>query len=186
MRDLNFFEPFLDKRQFRFNKIMVLYFLLIAVIVGLGIWGGLNQIQINALKREVSSLKEVAENPVTVKKVEEIKAFEEETAQFRAEVERIIQLDKSIQARDIIGENLLEDINSRLPEGVFLTNLNVSGRELQMTGFATDKYSIAEFGKGLELLPYADGIFISNISAIESYYRYSMNLTLKEVLVDAN
>jgi type IV pilus assembly protein PilN len=99
MRDLNFFEPFLDKRQFRFNKMTILYFLLVAVIVGLGIWGGLNQIQINALNREVNSLREVAENPATVKKVEEIKAFEEETAQFRAEVERIIQLDKNIQAR---------------------------------------------------------------------------------------
>jgi hypothetical protein len=55
-----------------------------------------------------------------------------------------------------------------------------------MSGFATDKYSIAEFGKGLEQLPYSDSIFISNISAIDSYYRYSMNLTLKEVLVDAN
>lgn len=186
MRDLNFFEPFLDKRQFRFNKMTILYFLLVAVIVGLGIWGGLNQIQINALNREVNSLREVAENPATVKKVEEIKAFEEETAQFRAEVERIIQLDKNIQARDIIGENLLEDINSRLPEGVFLNTLNVAGREIQMSGFATDKYSIAEFGKGLEQLPYSDSVFISNISAIDSYYSYSMNLTLNEVLVDAN
>jgi type IV pilus assembly protein PilN len=186
MRDLNFFEPFLDKRQFKFNKMVLLYILLLAVIVGLGAWAGFNQIQINALKKDVAGLKEVAENPETVKKVEEIKAFEEQTNQFRAEVERIRQLDKNIQARDIIGENLLEDINSRLPEGVFLTTLNVAGREIQMNGYATDKYSIAEFGKGLEQLPYANNIFISNISAVESYYRYNMNLSLREVLVDAN
>ena len=186
MRDLNFFEPFLDKKQFKFNKMVLLYILLLAVVIGLGAWAGFNQIQINALNKEVNSLREVAENPVTVKKVEEIKAFEEETSQFRAEVERIRQLDKNIQARDIIGENLLEDINSRLPEGVFLSNLNVQGREIQMNGFAMDKYSIAEFGKGLEMLPYADNIFVSNISAVESYFRYNMNLSLKEVLVDAN
>lgn len=186
MRDLNFFEPFLDKRQFKFNKMVFLYIVLLSVIVGLGAWAGFNQIQINALNREVNSLREVAENPATVKKVEEIKAFEEETKQFRAEVERIVQLDKSIQARDIIGENLLEDINSRLPEGVFLTTLNVAGREIQMNGFATSKYSIAEFGKGLEQLPYADNVFISNISSVEDYYRYNMNLSLEEVLVDAN
>lgn len=186
MRDLNFFEPFLEKRQFKFNKMMILYVLLLLTIVGLGAWAGYNQIQINALEREVAGLREVAENPETVKKVEEILAFEEQTNQFKAEVERIRQLDRNIQARDIIGENLLEDINSKLPEGVFLTNLNVAGREIMMNGYATDKYSIAEFGKGLEQLPYSDNIFVSNISLEESYYRYNMNLTLKEVLVDAN
>lgn len=186
MRDLNFFEPFLDKKQLKFNKMIFLYILLFAVVIGLGAWGAYNQVQINALEKEVASLNAVANDPQTVQKVEEVKAFEDETERFKSEVDNIRSLDQSIQARDVIGEDLLYDINSRLPQGVFLTNMSINGRDIQLTGYAEDQYSIAEFGKGLEKLPDAQEIFISNISAIESYYRFGMNLTLKEVLVNAN
>jgi len=186
MRDLNFFEPFLDKKQLKFNKMIFLYLLLAIAVIGLGVLGALNQLEINALQKDVDSLSAVANDPQTLKKVEAVKAFETETEQFKGEVENIKSLDKSIQARDVIGEDLLYDINSRLPGGVFLTNMSITGRDIQLTGFAEDQYSIAEFGKGLEKLPDAQEIFISNISAVESYYRFAMNLTLKEVLVDAN
>lgn len=186
MRDLNFFEPFLDKKRRKFNKMIFLYLLLAAVVIGLGVLGTLNQLEINALEKEVSSLSAVANDPQTLQKVEEVKAFEEETEKFKAEVDNIRLLDASIRARDVIGEELLYDINSRLPQGVFLTNMNVVGREISLTGYAEDQYSIAEFGKGLVNLPEAKEIFISNIQGIESYYRFNLNLTLKEVLVDAN
>ena len=186
MRDLNFFDPFIEKKQFTFNKMLFLYGILFVVILGLGIFAAMNQLEIRALQKEVNSLRQVAEDPKTVKKVEEIRAFEEETAQFRQEVERIRTLDKNIQARDVIGEALLDDINSKLPEGVFLGNLSVSGREIRIAGFAEDRYSIAEFAKGLESIPEASKSFVSNISAVESYYRFNLDLTLEEVLVDVN
>ncbi|WP_409227549.1 PilN domain-containing protein [Gudongella sp. SC589] len=186
MRDMNFFDPFIEKKQFTFNKMLFLYGLLFLVIVGLGVMVGMNQLKINALQKEVNSLRQVAEDPQTVKRVEEIRAFEEETEQFKQEVERIRTLDKNIQARDVIGEELLDDINSKLPEGVFLGNLSASGSEIRIAGFAEDRYSIAEFAKGLERLPVASKAFVSNISAVESYYRFNLDLTLEEVLVDVN
>ena len=186
MRDLNFFDPFIEKKQFAFNKMIFLYALLFIVIIGLGIFAGMNQLRINSLNREVASLRQIAEDPQTVRKVEEIQAFADETEQFSQEVDRIRTLDKNIQARDIIGEDLLKDINTRLPEGVFLGNMNVSGREMRFTGFSEDRYSIAEFAKGLEGLPIAAEVFVSNITAVESYYTFNLNLTLREVLVDVN
>jgi len=186
MRDLNFFDPFIEKKQFAYNKMLLLYGLLFIVIIGLGVMIAMNQIQISALQKEVNSLRQVAEDPKTVARVAEIQAFEEETAQFRQEVERIRTLDKNIQARDVIGETLLDDINSKLPEGVFLGNLSVSGREIRIAGFAEDRYSIAEFAKGLERIPEASKAFVSNISSVESYYRFNLDLTLEEVLVDVN
>ncbi|MGM0395600.1 MAG: PilN domain-containing protein [Bacillota bacterium] len=186
MRDLNFFDPFIEKKQFAFNKMILLYILLFAIILGLGIVAGINQMKINALQKEVASLRQVAEDPKTVKRVAEIQAFADETDQFREEVERIRALDQNIQARDIIGENLLDDINVKLPEGVFLGNLSLSGNEIRISGFAEDRYSIAEFAKGLENLSVSDQAFVSNISAVENYYRFNLDLSLKEVLVDVN
>ncbi|MDY0234542.1 MAG: PilN domain-containing protein [Gudongella sp.] len=186
MRDLNFFEPFIEKRQFKFDKIILLYSLLFIVLVGLIVVGGLNQVKIASLNKDVNSLKVVAEDPETNAKVNDIKVFEEETAQYKAEVERIIALDQSIQARDVIGDSLLKDINSKLPPDVFLSNMSASGWEIQISGFAEDKYAIAEFGKGLTELPLVEDVFISNISEVESYYNYNLEIQLREVLVDAN
>lgn len=186
MRDFNFFEPFIEKRQFKFDKMLLLYLVLFIVLVGLIVVGGLNQIKIATLNKDVDSLKVVANNPEINAKVNDIKAFEEETAQYKAEVERIIALDQSIQARDVIGENLLKDINTKLPQEVFLTNMTASGWQVMISGFAEDKYSIAEFAKGLTELPLVNDVFISSISEVEDYYNYNLEITLREVLVDAN
>lgn len=186
MRDLNFFEPFLDKKQIRFNKMVILYFLLLASMIGLSVLAGLNQVKINSLKNDVNSLAVVANNPQTLQKIEEINAFEQEVARFRTEVDNIRSLDASIKARDVIREDLLYDINTRLPMGVFLTNMRIVGKDIQLTGYAEDQYSIAEFGKGLEVLENANEVFISNISSVESYYKFDLNLILKEVLVNVN
>ena len=186
MRDLNFFEPFIEKRQFKFDKMILLYLILFVVLIGLVVTAGLNQIKISSLNKDVKALNVVAGDPEINKKVDDIKVFEEETAQFKEEVDRIIALDQSIQARDVIGENLLKEINSKLPQGVFLSNMSVSGWQVQISGFAEDKYSIAEFGKGLTELPMVNDVFISNISEVESYYNYNLEIALVELLVDAN
>jgi len=186
MRDLNFFEPFHEKRQFKFNRMILLYTLLaisLITIIGLAL---MNYVQIKALNNEVASLREVADNPETMQKVQEIKEFEEQTNQFRDEVNRIKQLDRSIQARDIVGERLLTDVNSKLPEGVFVTNLDLNGKSVGISGAAEDKYSVAEFAKGLSQLMDVSEVFISNISEVESYYTFTMDVTLREALADGN
>jgi len=186
MRDLNFFEPFREKRQFRFNKMNLLYVLLFVSLLTILALASMNLIQIRALNSEVASLREVADNPETMQKVQEIKEFEEQTNQFRDEVSRIVQLDKSIQARDIVGERLLNDVNSKLPEGVFVTNLNLNGRNLGVSGAAEDKYSVAEFAKGLSQLMDVSEVFISNISEVQSKNTFTMDVALREALADGN
>lgn len=186
MRDLNFFEPYIDKKQFKFDRLVLLYGLLFIVILGLIIFAGVNKFEINALEKEVKTLSEVANDPETVKRVTAIKAFEDETSQFREEVENIRILDKNIQARDVIGEDILEQINTKLPNGVFLTNISISGRTISISGFGEDRYSIAEFTKGLEELPTIYSTFVSNISAVESYYSFNIDVELEEVLVDVS
>jgi type IV pilus assembly protein PilN len=186
MRDLNFFEPFIDKKQFKFNRMILLYALLFLVILGVGGFAAMNQVTINALQKDVNSLRQVADNPDTVAKVAEVEAFAQETDQFGQEVENIRTLDKNIQARDVIGDDILDQINEKLPEGVFIVNINISGRTISISGFGEDRYSIAEFAKGLEELPLSSGVFVSNITAVESYYSFNLDLELQEVMVDVN
>ena len=184
MRDLNFFEPYIEKREFKFNKIMLLYSLLILTVIFITGFSVYNLFEIKALQNDIKERKVVADNPVTVKKVNEIKELELEVSTFKTEVEKIITLDQTIEAKDIIGEDLLIKVRTKMPTDLFLTNFSAYDREIQISGIAKDKYSIAEFSKGLEGIEDADSTFVSSITAVEDYYKFIMNLTLKEVITD--
>lgn len=184
MRDLNFFEPYIEKRSFKFDKSLIIYALLMFLILGIAAYGIYNQLTIRALQADIKDRKEVAENPNTVEKVNEIKALEEEVVNFRQEVEKIKELDKTIEGADIIGDELLKNIKKKMPEDVFLTNFGAFDTEIQITGISKDKYSVAEFGKGLTTIESTDEVFISNINQVEDYYKFVLSLTLKDVIDD--
>lgn len=184
MRDLNFFEPYIEKREFKFNR---MFFVYLAVVVGLLYiigTGVLNQIKIVGLSSEVNELQSVAENPNTINKVNEVIAMEQEVNTFREEVGKIKIVDGKIKSEEIIDDELMVSITSKLPEGLFLTSITVQNREIQLLGVAQDRWTVAEFAKGLEVLENIDVIYISNISQVEQYYNYNINISLKDVMIN--
>ena len=184
MSDLNFFEPYIEKREFKFNKMVLLYTLLVLCIVGVAAMGAYNQIQISMLQNQVKSRREIAENPKTVDKYNEIKELEGEIAVFKEEVDNIIALDKNIVKNDMIREELISEIQSKMPEDLFLTNFSASGRDVQISGIAKDSKSIAEFSKGLGFINDVESVFISSIDNVEGNYNFVLNTTFKDVNID--
>ncbi len=184
MRDLNFFEPYIEKRSFKLNKSLVLYALLMILLLGIAAYGVYNQLTIKALQSDIKSRKEVAENPKTLERVNEIKALEEDVMNFREEVEKIKELDNAIENKDIIDDELLKAIKNKMPEDVFLTNFGAYDKEIQINGISKDKYSIAEFGNGLTSIEDFSEVFISNINQAEDYYKFVLSVTLKDVVDD--
>lgn len=184
MKDLNFFEPYVEKREFKFNKIYFLYgILLLSVIGSLGL-GIYNQVKISMLEDQIADRKEVTENPKTVEKYNEVKELETELRTFSEELDGIIQLDEDIAAREIIGEELLYEISSRMPADLFLTSVTANGRDISMSGVAKDSYSVAEFSKGLGFMEDVGSVFVSNISSDDIYYNFSLKMNFKDVTID--
>ena len=181
MRDLNFFEPYLEKSEFKIDKRILFFSIGLFALLSLVSYTVYNSIIIRQQDRIVQSLKTTAENPGTLKKVEEIQEKEIEVNEFREAVEKIRYLDETIAKRDIIDEALLDKITSRMPEDLFLTSLSIYNREIQIVGISKDKLSIAELEKGLEDLEDAEEIFISNISLEEDFYNFTININLKDV-----
>ncbi len=184
MVDLNFFEPYIDKREFTFNKMILLYMLLILSIVGVVTFGVFNQVQINMLQKQVDQRRAIAENPQTVQRYNEIKELENEMIVFKSEVYNIIKMDKSIAKTNIISEDLIAEIRSKMPENLFLTDFSASGRNVHISGVAKESNSIAEFSKGLGLIDDVESVFISSIDKYEDNYNFVLNTTFKEVDID--
>lgn len=184
MRDLNFFEPYIDKREFKFDKMFFVYLFIVVGLLYIIGTGALNQFKIVGLNSEVNELQRVAEDPNTVTKVNEVMAKEQEVNTFREEVGKIKIVDEKIKSDEIIDDELLVSITSKLPEGLFLTSITVQNREIQLLGVAQDRWAVAEFAKGLEVLEDLDMIYISNISQVEQYYNYNINISLKGGMID--
>mgnify|MGYP000979465673 CR=1 FL=1 len=184
MSDLNFFEPYIDKRDFKFDRMIFLYVLLVLSIVAVGAAGIYNQVQISMLKTQLRDKRIVAENPDTVKKYNEIKELENETAVFKEEVDKIVKMDKNIAETDIISENLIAEIKSKMPADLFLTNFSANGRDIQISGIAKNSKAIAEFSKGLGLIKDVESVFISTIDNSEDVYNFVLNTTFKDVNID--
>lgn len=181
MRDLNFFEPYIDKRQFKVTLPRILFAFIVLYLIYTIVFGIFNQNQIRLLENNIQDLRTIVENPKTVEKVGEIKDLEAEVFTLEEELSKIKEMDKIVEASNIIDEDYLTLVTSKMPEDLFFTNFSVNNREIQITGISKDKWAVAEFGKGLSDIENVDEIYISNITGQEDYYNFSMMIILKGV-----
>lgn len=184
MKDLNFFEPYIEKRLYKFDRKLIYSSLGILIVLVFFVYSIFNYILIKQEEKTIASLKEIAEDKSTIKKVKEIKIKEVETAKFKESVEKIILLDSSLESTDIINQKLLDDITRRMPSELFITSITMSLLEIQITGVSEDKWSIAEFEKGLEGIDRIEEVFVSNISNQEGQYSYNINIIIEDVMTD--
>lgn len=181
MRDLNFFESYVEKRSLKLSITKVLFAFIILYALYTIALGLFNLNSIKSLEKNVADLRAITENPSTIEKVNEIKELETQVLTFEEEVNKIKVMDKVVEDTDIIDEEYLNSITAKMPEDLFFTNLSINKQEIQISGISKDKWSVAEFGKGLEDIENVDEIFVSHITSEEDYYRFSMIITLKEV-----
>ena len=181
MKDLNFFEPYIEKKEFNIDKQLIycsIALLLIGFIVFYSIF---NQIKIRRISRDIAKLRVTVEDERINKKVEEINRKQEEVLGFKELVDKIKLLDKTVEDNNIIDDLLLENITSRMPKDIFFTSISIYTDNIQIIGVAKDKLSIAEMGKSLQSIEKFQEIFISNISSGEGHYSFTLNINLKDV-----
>lgn len=184
MKDLNFFDAYIEKKDFNDYKQWIVLAIFGIILLAITSKGIVNHIKIHKLNTEVNRLKVIAEDPETISRVNSIKEKEEETHVFKEEVNKIKILDELIEEENVIDGDFLYLISSRLPEDAFLTSLSISSKEINLVGIAQDTWSVAEFGKGLEYIHEVDEIFISDISQESDFYHFNINVFLKGVVED--
>jgi len=181
MNDLNFFEPYIEKTDFKISKKAIYLSLLLIAIISFASLTIYNAIFIKGEEKVVDSLKAMANNTKTIERVEAIREKEIEVDEFRDSVDKIRQLNKTLEDKDLIKESLLDNITSKMPEDLFLTSISIYNKDIQLVGISKDKWSIADLEKGLEDIEQIDEIFISSISLEDDYYNFNVNITIKDV-----
>lgn len=179
MKDINFFEPYLDKKGIKFNNKFILISIFAVLALSIGIYGVFNGLKIKKLTENVNEYKSLAEDPKTVGKVEIIRSEKDDLDRFETEIESMRNLDEYVSEKDIITSDYIGRITSKRPEEVFFTSLNLNSANISIAGVAQDRLSIAEFGKGLASIEDLNDVFISSIS--KDGVNYNFNLEVSEL-----
>lgn len=184
MKDLNFFESYIEKREFNIDKQLIYYFIAILLVLFIVFYSIFNQIKIRRISKDVAKLRSIVEDEKINKKVTEINEKKKEVAKFNESLDKIKLLDNVIEEDNIIDDYLLENITSRMPDDVFFTSISIYTDNIQIIGISKDKWSIAELGKSLGSIEEFKEIFITNISSEEDNYNFTLNINLKDVNMD--
>ena len=184
MKDLNFFELYVEKRQFNIDKQLIYYSIVTFLVVFLVFYSIFNQIKIRRISKDVAKLRSIVEDERINEKVDEISEKKKEVIEFRQSLDKIKLLDDTVEEDNLIDDYLLESITSRMPDDVFFTSISIYTDNIQIVGISKDKWSIAELGKSLESIEEFKEIFITNISSDEENYNFTFNINLKDVDID--
>jgi type IV pilus assembly protein PilN len=117
--------------------------------------------------------KELAELEKTLKEVERFRKEKEEIERKLAVIDRL--------ERSRTGPvRILDEVATRMPERMWLTDMKLSGGELSLGGYGIDNETIAAFLTSLE-----DSEFISNVQLEKTELQESKGLKLNEFRIKA-
>lgn len=184
MRDLNFFESYIAKRDRAIYGKGICYLLTFVLLLFIIIYTLLNQIKIRQISKEIVKLESIIDNEGINNRIADIEEKKKEVKEFDAYLEKYRLLDKIIEEDGIIDDYLLESIVSRTPEGIYFTSITMNLKRVELIGVSEEQYSIAAFGKSLESIEDFKEVFISSISKDDNYYSFLIKIKLKDVSSD--
>lgn len=184
MKDLNFFENYLEKPEFNIDTRLIIYFTAIILALFIVIYTVSTQVKIRSISKDIAKLQTTIEDERINQRIENIKEKQAELDEFSDSLEQVQIFDNMVEEENIIDSYLLESIVSKMPEDVFFTSISIYSEEIQIVGNAKDKWAIAQLQKNLESIEDFHQIFISNISSEEGYCNFILNIYLKDVNMD--
>lgn len=179
MKDFNFFEPYLDKREISGPNVLILYAVALVVVLGLIIYPLINVFKINSLKKSITTMKTSLESSNIYERLNIVEQKKETVSEMEEKFLLLRDADKIIESRDIVNDLLLNKITEKIPKEVFLKSLNLSAEQIQMQGAATSNLAVACLETNLKSDRDFRDIYISNISLNEGLYDFSINFALE-------
>ena len=89
MKDLNFFENYIEKSELNIDKRLILYFFTMTLAIILLFYTLFNQIKIRQLSRDVKKLQAILEDERINNKMEEIEEKQIEVKEFNESLEMV-------------------------------------------------------------------------------------------------
>ena len=180
MRDFNFFNELKPKKKKKTSSSASLVLLIILLIGAIGAATYYFYTELDNLRNDVSTLEDQLNDEEFNANLEEAEALREELNQLQSEREQIEVLHVRLDATRFINNLLINEISLAKPETVSINSINFNNENINITGFATDKDSLARFEHNLRGNERFAGPFIPNIQRVEdNEYTFSISFIVE-------
>lgn len=184
MHDLNFFEDYVEQREFKLNNKLIYFSIFGVLILLLTGYITYNMFVIKNQQEIISALKQEAESPSTLSRVEAIKEKEEQLNHLKETMATIKILDIAVEEAKKIDDIFLEEINDNIPNNIFLTSIRITEEGISMIGISKDRWAIPEFQKNLQYIGGYDEVFVPYITLEDERYNFALDMTKRGVIED--
>lgn len=179
MKDTNFFEPYVETREFNFKgKKMIIPIVLALIVFIIVTFPLVNKIRIYRMNREIVKIdKEVNSTQNKIKK-QTIETKRLEIANLKEKDAMLTVITDDFSKKDNVGDFLVYSITDSMTGDMFLKSLEITGDEAIVIGISKEKESIARLERSLRRISYFKDVFIPNITMQEEFYEFTVNIKI--------
>ena len=182
MKDFNFFEPYLKKKDNIKGNSLYLYIALSLLCISLITYPIINIFRISRVNDEIAVMKTHGELDYLQEKNNNILEKEQSVEQLNTILNSLLELDNSIKDSDLINEHLIYTLSASVPQDVFLQSISIGEGTIDIGGIAKDKTTIGELQYNLRQLNTFKDIFIPNITNEGGLYSFRMAILIQDVI----
>lgn len=180
MRDKNFFEPYIDKKDSKSERQKIIAIISGGLAALLLVYIVINVVRIPMLEREIARVS----SELNESKLLDKKASVDNKREILAELEQIeTEIDyvsSELNEKDRLGVYLVETITNSMPNDIFLKSIDIKEDLITLEGISRTKEDIAQLGANLRQVIYFREVFIPEIVSDEGFFSFTSTISLTE------
>ena len=180
MRDINFFEPYIIKKDNKSYKQKILLIGIGLIMFILFIYVFLNKIRIQRLNNEIANITEQLEDTVLIEKKKSLKQKNDMLDNLKIKDENLNIIINQLQKKDNLGAHIVELIINSMSEDIFLKSITINESNLDIEGIGRNREEIARLEANIRQVRYFEDVFIPNIMSEEEFYKFNIKIKLME------
>ena len=187
MSEMNFFSPYINKKQSNINMKQIIGFLLIILLIALPVYYHMSLLnQKSVLMTEISNLNNEINSESDQEVMQEIEAAK---AKNEAIEVALSDIDESVEeinsVHNIYLKNVI-DILENTPTSTYISSIDFKKEYIDLDCISSSYVSAAQYVHNLKnVISEEDKIFMPTINEVEGEYEYSINIELGGALDEA-
>lgn len=179
MRDTNFFEPYVDKKENDFKgKNIIVFVVAGVVVVSLIMFPVVNKIRIYRINKEITKIENELNSSQNKIKKEQVEGKRQEIEELKEKDKTLGLIADDFYKKDNVGDFLVLSITESMTKGMFLKSVDINGDEIIVSGVSKEKKDIARLERNFRRIVYFQEVFIPSIVLNEDYYEFAVNIKI--------
>jgi hypothetical protein len=183
MKDFNFFAQYSGNRKDFKKEYLYAVVLSMGLILFISFTYAFNYFSIRKLNSEIVDIQQNLSSKENIVMLKGIEDEEKKLALMNQYHGIVVSISDGINNKDIIGSQLIDKINSCIPDGVHFKEITLDASGMQLKAEGKDREAVAVFERALRNLDSVDEVHVSIIdspSTENEYLTFSIYCTLKD------